>query len=146
MLRSSWCNCPALCRHDVLNLGISLHAGMSTQPSEVMDTSTSVPTPEAPPKNLSPALARALARKQKAQAEAGGGAPPAALPSPQLQQQQQLQQEQQEQQRQQMAAAALSPAEHASRREAEPLTPDLLDHAVDEEEPLAAEVEAQVRA
>jgi hypothetical protein len=46
---------------------------------------------------------------------------------------------------QQMAAAALSPADAAARRGAGPHTPDLLDHSVDEEEDLGAEVEAQAR-
>ena len=110
-------------------------AGASTStPEPTTDTAASGESSPQPPKNLSPALARALARKQKAQQGAGGGGAAAPSPSPSPQQgvppaHAQAQQEQQQ-------------AQAQPRREQ---TPDVLDHAADEEEPLAAELEAQVR-
>jgi hypothetical protein len=71
-----------------------------------------------PPKNLSPALARALARKQKAQSGTGGV--PSPSPSP-------------------------VPTDSADTARGQSQMPDVLDHAAEEDEPLAADIEAQVR-
>lgn len=64
-------------------------AGLSSQPSEVMDSSASAPTLGAAPKHLSSALVLALACKQKQQAKTASAAPPAAQKQ-ELQQRQRL--------------------------------------------------------
>ena len=115
---------------------MAAYAGASTGTNEAptpSDTASSAPPPDTPSKNLSPALARALERKKKNAAQTDSALSPPELQQPQQQQHAAAQ-----------AAAAATPSPKPADGGAA-ATSDAMDHAADEDEPLAAELEAQVR-